>query len=129
MDKKPPLGLKPWKLYDLMEQKNRICDISAAIHRYEEANCKIPEEWKIELALRKAHLSELEHGDHECSFGEGIIFRPNGSLTCDACTYIDTAEIKNVTVLVSKCEKCGGVVSGWIRQPNTEIVEENNDCT
>ena len=41
----------------------------------------------------------------------------------DACIYKETERYENVTVIISKCEKCGHIDISWVRQPNTKQVE------
>lgn len=55
----------------------------------------------------------------KCSFGE-VSIKPDGINELDPCEYEDIAIYHNVTVIVSKCKKCGHIEIGWIRQENTE---------
>lgn len=56
----------------------------------------------------------------KCSFGEGIIIKPDGVNELDACIYEDIEKYSNVTVIVSRCKRCGHIEISWIRQDNTE---------
>lgn len=58
----------------------------------------------------------------KCSWGEGVSFRPDGVHELDPCIYEDVQIIKNVTVIVSRCMRCGNVVIGWKLQDNSEEV-------
>lgn len=58
----------------------------------------------------------------KCSWGEGISIRPDGEHELDPCIYEDVQIFKNVTVVISRCVRCGNLVLGWSRQDNTEIV-------
>ena len=58
----------------------------------------------------------------KCSFGDGITIKPNGVDELDPCIYEDIEMYTNVTVVVSKCIKCGHIEVTWIKQENTEDV-------
>jgi hypothetical protein len=58
----------------------------------------------------------------KCCFGDGVIVKPNGIDELDPCIYEDIEMYTNVTVVISKCKKCGHIEVGWIRQENTEDV-------
>ena len=58
----------------------------------------------------------------ECSFGDGITIKPNGVDELDPCIYEDVEMYTNVTVVISRCKKCGHIEVSWIRQENTEDV-------
>lgn len=62
----------------------------------------------------------------KCSF-DGIEVRPDGVNALDPCLYEDVTMYKNVTVIVSKCKRCGHIELSWLRQENTEEIslEEN----
>lgn len=63
----------------------------------------------------------------KCSFGDGITIKPDGINELDPCTYQDIQMFANVTVLISKCTKCGHVEISWFRQDDTEEIPiENN---
>lgn len=58
-------------------------------------------------------------GTQPCDNG-GVSFRPDGVHELDPCVY-ETMEVhRNVTVVVSRCLRCGKVDIGWLRQPDTE---------
>lgn len=60
----------------------------------------------------------------KCSFGDGIVIRPNGKDDLDPCFYRDKELYVNVTVRVSECKRCGHKELEWLRQDNTiEAVE------
>lgn len=57
-----------------------------------------------------------------CSFGPGVVIRPDGINELDPCAY-EVKEIHtNVTVTVSQCMRCGRVELSWERQDNTEDI-------
>ena len=58
----------------------------------------------------------------KCSWGEGISVRPDGVNELDPCVYRDVQIFRNVTVVISRCVKCGNINIGWTRQPDTETV-------
>lgn len=62
-----------------------------------------------------------------CSWGKGVKVLPDGFNELDACVYEDIEQYKNVTVIISRCKKCGHIEVSWIRQDNTEKVEDINE--
>lgn len=40
------------------------------------------------------------------------------------CVMQDTEIYRNVTVIISKCKRCGAVEVSWMRQENTEEVRD-----
>lgn len=60
---------------------------------------------------------------NKCSFGDGMVIKPDGINELDPCIYEDIAMYANVTVVVSRCKKCGHIEISWIRQDNTEEIE------
>lgn len=58
----------------------------------------------------------------KCSFGDGVVIKPNGVDELDPCIYEDIEMYTNVTVVISKCIKCGHVEVTWMKQDNTEDV-------
>ena len=58
----------------------------------------------------------------KCSFGD-ITIKPDGINELDPCIYEDIEMYANVTVVVSRCKKCGHIEISWIRQENTEEIE------
>lgn len=59
----------------------------------------------------------------KCTHGEGIDIKIAG-ITVDACDYELIQKVRNVTVEVLKCKKCGHVEILWFRQENTEEGDE-----
>lgn len=55
----------------------------------------------------------------KCSHGKGVSLKLFG-FAVDACTYRNVEIHRNVTVIVSRCDKCGEITYGWQRQENTE---------
>lgn len=52
----------------------------------------------------------------KCSFGDGIIIKPDGVNELDPCVYETIETHRNVTVEVLRCKKCGHVEIMWHRQ-------------
>lgn len=68
-----------------------------------------------------------EEKRNKCSWGEGITIKPDGIHELDPCIYEDIEVYRNVTVIVSRCKRCGNIVISWKRQEDTEdITEEYN---
>lgn len=63
-----------------------------------------------------------EKSPEKCSWGDGITIRPDGEHELDPCIYRDEFIARNVTVIISKCVRCGHVSFGWKEQPDTEIL-------
>lgn len=59
---------------------------------------------------------------NKCSF-DGVSIRPDGIHELDPCVYEDIEKYANVTVVISRCKKCGNIEMSWIRQENTEELE------
>ena len=70
---------------------------------------------------RKKVVKKLD-GDNKCSFPDWISVKPDGVNELDPCVYEEIAVYKNVTVTISKCEKCGNIDVCWERQDNTEKI-------
>ena len=58
--------------------------------------------------------------DKKCSFGEGVTIKPDGVNELDPCIYEDVEMYTNVTVVISRCKKCGHIEISWMKQENTE---------
>ena len=56
----------------------------------------------------------------KCSFGEGITIKPDGINELDPCLYEDIEIWHNVTVIVSRCKRCGHIELSWLKQEDTE---------
>lgn len=59
--------------------------------------------------------------DNKCSFGD-ITIKPDGINELDLCVYEDIEMYANVTVIISRCKKCGHIEVSWMRQDNTEEI-------
>ena len=62
----------------------------------------------------------------KCSFGNGVVVRPNGVDELDPCIY-ETIEIhRNVDVEILRCRRCGHIDIVWYRTDDTEdeIIEQ-----
>lgn len=57
--------------------------------------------------------------------GNEIIIKPDGENELDACEYVEISRLKNVTISILKCRRCGRISVGWMRQEDTEEVEED----
>ncbi len=55
----------------------------------------------------------------KCKYPEGITIKPDGIHDLDPCVYEDIEKYANVTVVVSRCKKCGHVEISWMRQDDT----------
>lgn len=56
----------------------------------------------------------------KCKFENPIYIM---GMEVDPCIYKEIQRVKNVTVIVSKCQKCGNIDIQWIRQDNSEELE------
>ena len=57
--------------------------------------------------------------EKKCSFGQGVLIRPDGVNELDPCRYEVIETHANVSVCVLKCKRCGHVELEWKRQSNT----------
>ena len=55
----------------------------------------------------------------KCTWGDGITVKPDGVHELDPCVYEDIEIHRNVTVIVSRCIRCGNIVVSWKSQENT----------
>lgn len=62
----------------------------------------------------------------KCSWGDGVTIKPDGVHELVPCVYRDIEIHKNVTVIVSRCVRCGDIVISWKRQDNTEDIIEDD---
>ena len=56
----------------------------------------------------------------KCKWEDGLIIKPDGEHELDPCIYRDIAIYHNVTIIISKCVKCGHTIFTWVKQDNTE---------
>lgn len=56
----------------------------------------------------------------KCEFPDGITIKPDGKNELDPCVYEDVEMYTNVTIVISRCKKCGHVEISWLRQEDTE---------
>ncbi len=61
----------------------------------------------------------------KCSFGNGIVIKPDGENELDPCVYQTVETWKNVTVRVLRCKRCGHVEIEWLMQDDSEKVDED----
>lgn len=59
--------------------------------------------------------------------GNEIVIKPDGENELDACEYVEISRLKNVTISILKCRRCGRISIGWMRQADTEEVEDGNN--
>ena len=59
--------------------------------------------------------------EEKCSFGD-IVVKPDGINELDPCIYEDIEMYTNVTIIISRCKKCGHVEISWMRQDDTEEI-------
>ena len=52
--------------------------------------------------------------------GNPITFMPDGQHPLDACEYEEIQRLRNVTVSVLRCRRCGHIEIAWERQEDTE---------
>lgn len=57
----------------------------------------------------------------KCSFGD-ITIKPDGINELDPCIYEDIEMYANVTIVISRCKKCGHIEVSWMRQDDTEEI-------
>lgn len=62
---------------------------------------------------------------HKCSFKDGLVIKPDGFNELDPCIYEEVESWRNVTVIVSKCKRCGAIDISWQKQENSELIEED----
>ncbi len=55
----------------------------------------------------------------KCKYPEGITIKPDGIHDLDPCVYEDIEKYANVTVIISKCKRCGHIDISWLRQDDT----------
>ncbi len=55
----------------------------------------------------------------KCKYPEGITIKPDGIHDLDPCVYEDIEKYANVTVVISRCKRCGHVEISWMRQDDT----------
>ena len=62
--------------------------------------------------------------EHKCQFPDGIVIKPDGKNELDPCVYETVSVLRNVTVEILKCKRCGHMEIAWRRQEDTEEVDE-----
>jgi hypothetical protein len=80
----------------------------------------IPAELFFRLMEQDIMLEHEVSSLDKCSFPDGVTIKPDGETELDPCMYVVKEIHKNVTVKVSKCERCGTVDVSWEAQDNTE---------
>lgn len=59
---------------------------------------------------------------HKCKFPDGLTIKPDGIHDLDPCIYEVTETIRNVTVEILRCKRCGHIEISWRSQDDTERV-------
>ena len=62
----------------------------------------------------------------KCKFthdGNEVIIKPDGVNELDPCDYVEVTRLKNVTISILQCKKCGHTEIAWERQEDTEYAE------
>lgn len=80
-----------------------------------------------DFAWLEAAKQALEQQGQKCSFGVGVKVLLDGVHELDPCIYEEIERYRNVTVIVSRCKRCGNIDISWIRQENTEVVDDIYD--
>ena len=62
----------------------------------------------------------------KCEY-ENWMFCPDGKHELDPCEYREILRLKNVTISILKCDNCGHISVGWMRQDNTEEVDDGTE--
>ena len=55
----------------------------------------------------------------KCSFGDGVVIKPDGMNELDPCVYQEIERYANVTISVLKCKQCGHIELCWYKQDDT----------
>ena len=59
------------------------------------------------------------HNATKCAFPAGLTIKPDGVHELDPCIYETVEKYANVTVTISRCQKCGHIEISWERQDDT----------
>ena len=62
----------------------------------------------------------------KCSHGDGITVKPDGVNELDPCRYREVQVLKNVTLHVLECMKCGHIELEYEKQADTEDITDDN---
>ena len=54
--------------------------------------------------------------------GNEVTIKPDGENELEACDYVEISRLKNVTISILKCRRCGRIDVAWERQENTEEI-------
>lgn len=63
----------------------------------------------------------------KCGFPDGITVKPDGVNELDPCIYEEVERYRNVTVIISRCTRCGSIDISWEKQPDTERVDPDDE--
>ena len=64
-------------------------------------------------------MNKCEYRDDE---GNVIAVFPDGIHELDPCEYVEVQRLRNVTISILQCMKCGHIEITWQRQEDTEDV-------
>ena len=78
-----------------------------------------------ETAYKNGYARGFEDGKAVCKHN-GITIKPDGIHPLSQHLFVEEECLKNVTVQILRCRKCGHVSIGWYRQANTEEVGADN---
>ena len=71
-------------------------------------------------SVDSANCKHFQHKSYQpCEF-KGVTIKPDGEHELSAHKFVEDTTLKNVTIQILRCEKCGYVSIGWIPQDNTE---------
>lgn len=56
-----------------------------------------------------------------CTF-EGVVIKPDGVHELSPHDFVLEEKLKNVTIEILRCRKCGAFSIGWYRQEDTEEI-------
>ena len=56
-----------------------------------------------------------------------VVIKPDGIHPLSPHQFVEEEHLRNVTIQILRCEKCGHVSIGWYRQPDTEKVENTKE--
>lgn len=119
MNKKPPLGIRPRFLIT----EERIDEIVAAMHRYEEENMTIPLNWFSELKELLSALKSMERkqsnntNEYGTSLTEDIIPPPG----------FEEEQYASLTFQTCAIDKITACITHQLKTSNVEVIITHND--
>ena len=61
--------------------------------------------------------------ERKCCYPNELVVKPDNKHELDPCIYQDIEMHTNVTVIVSKCCRCGHIELSWVRTEETEDID------